>query len=129
MLNRKFPVCPLMEGLGMEALSQEKERKSKRWSIRGLSCPSSGSRAHEAVEKAARGGQLLHRPRHFGGRPHLLASRGICPGPSWMRLPDRTGRVGNPVVLLSHSRVGFGFSSVQGGPLLSEMNVVQHIST
>ena len=58
-----------------------------------------------------------------------LASRGICPGPSWMRLPDRTGRVGNPVVLLSHWRVGFGFSSVQGGPLLSEMNVVQHIST
>ena len=113
----------------MKPSAKPKKEKRKRWSIRGLRCPSSGSRAHEAVAKAARGGQLPHRPRHFGGRPHLLASRGVCPGPSWMRLPDRTGRVGSPVVLLSQSRVGSGLSSVRGGPLLSEMNVARHIST
>ena len=129
MLHRKFPVCCVMEGLGFEAISQAKERKRKRWSIRGLRCPSSASRAHEAVEKAARGGQLPHRPRHFGGRPHLLASRGVCPGPSGLILPDRTGRVGSPVVLLSRCRVGLGLSSVRGGPLLSETNVARHIST
>lgn len=114
---------------GLKPSAKPKKEKRKRWSIRGLRCPSSGSRAHEAVAKAARGGQLPHRPRHFGGRPHLLASRGVCPGPSWMRLPDRTGRVGSPVVLLSQSRVGSGLSSVRGGPLLSEMNVARHIST
>ena len=66
----------------MKPSAKPKKEKRKRWSIRGLRCPSSGSRAHEAVAKAARGGQLPHRPRHFGGRPHLLGPEAFARGPA-----------------------------------------------
>ena len=66
----------------MKPSAKPKKEKRERWSIRGLRCPSSGSRAHEAVEKAARGGQLPHRPRHFGGRRISSRPEAFARGPA-----------------------------------------------
>ena len=39
MLHRKFPVCRLMEGLGFEAISQSKERKTQEVVDKGPQVP------------------------------------------------------------------------------------------
>ena len=39
MLHRKFPVCRLMEGLGFEAISQAKERKTREVVAKGPQVP------------------------------------------------------------------------------------------
>lgn len=39
MLHRKFPVCRLMEGLGFEAISQAKERKTREVVDKGPQVP------------------------------------------------------------------------------------------
>ena len=42
MLHRKFPVCCLMEGLGFEAISQAKERKTQEVVDKGPGAPPAG---------------------------------------------------------------------------------------